>query len=535
MAPTHPELLDWLGREFIQRGWSMKAMHRLIVTSATYRQISKARPDLAEKDPRNLLLARQERLRLDAEILRDAALSASGLLAPEIGGPSVHPPQAAGVYSFTQNTKKWPTDTGPNRFRRALYTMFYRAAPYPLFTTFDAPNFQSVCTRRARSDTPLQALTVANDATFVEMAQGLAARLLREDSAEDPGARLRRAFMLCLSREPSQKELAILRDYCARQEAGFRNDLANPPRRSFHPSWRNPAFHQRLAAATVCAMRAIFNTDNFITREMTKPTMKTMTPQQIGETERRITHDMTRRHFFGRSAMGLGALALNQFLSEDGFGAVKIDPAAPMFPRPPQLPSRVKNVIYLFMAGGPSQLELFDDKPKLREFTGKAPPASFMKGKRFAFLKGNETLLGSVRKFERVGQCGMTLSELLPHHKTIADEVCWLQGMNTDVFNHGPAKLFMNTGVQAPGRPSMGSWVTYGLGSESRNLPGFVVLQSGPRGPRGGSALWSSGFLPTSFQGVPFRSSARPDSESPQSRRSDSHIASAISTTPCQP
>ncbi|HYR57341.1 MAG TPA: DUF1553 domain-containing protein, partial [Chthoniobacteraceae bacterium] len=176
--PTHPELLDWLARTFIERGWSMKAIHRLIVTSATYRQSSKARPELAEKDPRNLLLARQERVRVEAEIVRDAALSASGLLDPTIGGPSVHPPQAEGVYTFTQNKKKWDADAGPNRFRRALYTTFYRAAPYPLFSTFDAPDFQSVCTRRARSNTPLQALTVANDPAFLEIAAGLARRAL---------------------------------------------------------------------------------------------------------------------------------------------------------------------------------------------------------------------------------------------------------------------------------------------------------------------------------------------------------------------
>jgi Protein of unknown function (DUF1553)/Protein of unknown function (DUF1549)/Planctomycete cytochrome C len=265
-APTHPELLDWLAREFVQRGWSMKAMHRLIATSATYRQSSRARPDLAEKDPRNLLLARQERVRLDAEILRDAALSASGLLDPTIGGPSVHPPQAAGVYAFTQNTKKWTTDTGPNRFRRALYTLFYRAAPYPLFTTFDAPDFQSTCTRRARSDTPLQALTVANDAAFVEMAQGLAARLLQEDASDDPTARLRRAFLLCLSREPSEKELKILRAYCARQEEDFRNDpgAANA---LLTDSLRKTGIPPERSAAAVCAARAIFNMDNFITRE----------------------------------------------------------------------------------------------------------------------------------------------------------------------------------------------------------------------------------------------------------------------------
>ncbi len=225
------------------------------------------------------------------------------------------------------------------------------------------------------------------------------------------------------------------------------------------------------------------------------------------ELERRLLHDRTRRHFFQDCAVGLGAIALNQLIGDKARAeGVKLNPAEPMAARAPQFPAKVKNVIYLFMAGGPSQLELFDPKPKLVELSGKAPPKSMMEGKRFAFLKGNETLLGSVRKFDRYGQCGMALSELIPHHRKIVDDVCWLRGMTTDVFNHGPAKLFMNSGFQAPGRPSMGSWVTYGLGSESKNLPGFVVLQSGPRGPRGGNSLWSSGFLPTSFQGVPFRS-----------------------------
>ncbi len=235
-----------------------------------------------------------------------------------------------------------------------------------------------------------------------------------------------------------------------------------------------------------------------------------MTPQQSAELDRRFTHALTRRHFFRRCGVGLGTIALHQMLREEGRAAVQIDASAPMAPRQPPLPAKAKNVIYLFMAGGPSQLDLFEDKPKLTEFTGQTPPPSMMQGRRFAFLKGNETLLGTKRKFERVGQCGMTLSELLPYHRQIADDVCWLRGMTTDVFNHGPAKLFMNTGFQAPGRPSMGSWATYGLGSESRDLPGFVVLQSGPRGPRGGNSLWSSGFLPTSFQGVPFRSSGDP-------------------------
>jgi len=223
-------------------------------------------------------------------------------------------------------------------------------------------------------------------------------------------------------------------------------------------------------------------------------------------------HDQTRRHFFGSCGVGLGTIALNQLLSGDASAkhVPVIDPANPMAERNSPLRARAKNVIYLHMAGAPSQLELFENKPKLNELSGKTPPPSLMKGKRFAFLKGNETLLGSTRKFGRYGECGMDLSEMFPHHRKIVDEVTWLRGMTTDVFNHGPAKLFINTGFQAPGRPSMGAWVTYGLGCEAESLPGFVVLQSGPRGPRAGNSLWSSGFLPTSFQGVPFRGKGDP-------------------------
>lgn len=218
-----------------------------------------------------------------------------------------------------------------------------------------------------------------------------------------------------------------------------------------------------------------------------------------------------RREFLHHGGLGIGALALQSLLMKDAAAApVKINPTNPLSPRLPPLTAKAKRVIYLFMAGGPSQLELFEDKPKLREFSGQTPPPSLLAGKRFAFLKGNEKLLGNTRQFDRYGECGMTLSELLPYHRQIVDKVCWLRGMTTDVFNHGPAKLFMNTGFQAPGRPSFGSWVTYGLGSDADDLPGFVVLQSGPRGPRAGASLWSSGFLPTSFQGVPFRGKGDP-------------------------
>jgi hypothetical protein len=211
---------------------------------------------------------------------------------------------------------------------------------------------------------------------------------------------------------------------------------------------------------------------------------------------------VTRRHFFERCGVGLGAMALNSLLEERTSAAVPS-------PRTHYAP-RAKAVIFMFMAGGPSQLDLFTDKPLLRRHHGELPPQSYLDGKRFAFLKGTEKLLASSRRFARYGECGQQLSDLLPYHRGIVDDVCWLHGMKTDVFNHGPAKLFTNTGSPQPGRPSMGSWVTYGLGSEADDLPGFVVLQSGPRGPRAGSSLWSSGFLPTTFQGVPFRNGPEP-------------------------
>ena len=212
-----------------------------------------------------------------------------------------------------------------------------------------------------------------------------------------------------------------------------------------------------------------------------------------------LLHD-TRRHFFRDCGVGVGSMALSTLLSGQSSAAS----VSPLTPRKPHFPAKAKAVIYLFMAGGPSQLELFSPKPELNKLGGQKVPESFTKGKRFAFIKGDAKLLASARKFAKYGDCGMDLSELLPHQREIADDVTWIRSMKTDVFNHGPAKVFMNTGSPQFGRPGMGAWVTYGLGSESQNLPGFVVLQSGPRGPRGGAAMWSNGFLPSVYQGVPF-------------------------------
>jgi hypothetical protein len=220
----------------------------------------------------------------------------------------------------------------------------------------------------------------------------------------------------------------------------------------------------------------------------------------------------TRRHFFSRCGVGVGQVALASLLSDGRLFSAK--GANPLAPKPPHFAARVKSVIYLFMAGAPSQFELFDYKPKLQEFDGKTAPESILKGKRFAFMdsftKEPPKLLGTRREFKRYGKSGLYFSELLPNIGSVADDIAMISGISTDNFNHGPAKCFINTGSTRFGRPSIGAWATYGIGSESEDLPGFVVLQSGPRGPRGGAALWGSGFLPTAYQGVPFRSGGDP-------------------------
>lgn len=221
---------------------------------------------------------------------------------------------------------------------------------------------------------------------------------------------------------------------------------------------------------------------------------------------------VTRRQFFSRCGLGLGSVALASMLSDQKLFGADFKLKNPLAPKPPQFPAKVKNVIFLFMAGGPSQLEMFDYKPKLIELNGQDIPQSYIAGKRFAFMNTSHgvKLLGARREFKQHGSSGMWVSDLLPHTATIVDEITMVKSAATNLFNHAPAKLFMNTGSGIFGRPSMGAWVTYGIGSEASNLPGFVVLQSGPRGPRGGSANWTSGFLPSTYQGVPLRGQGEP-------------------------
>ncbi len=262
--PSHPELLDWLATEFIARGWSMKSLHKLIVTSATYRQSSAYRPAVAKIDPANRLLARQSRLRLEAEIIRDAALATSGLLTRTIGGKGVYPPQPDGVYAFTQNDKKWKANTDEDRYRRGMYTYFWRSQPFPALMTFDFPEANVTCTRRVRSNTPLQALTLANDISFVETARALARRITTETSPDDE-ERIRFAFQLCLAREPSSLEMRRLELLIRQQREAYAADEAAAAK--LWGATKNDKDDIVELAAWTAFSRVLMNLDEFITRE----------------------------------------------------------------------------------------------------------------------------------------------------------------------------------------------------------------------------------------------------------------------------
>ncbi|RLS69419.1 MAG: DUF1553 domain-containing protein [Planctomycetota bacterium] len=259
--PSHPELLDWLASDWVDSGWSLKHLIHRIVTSETYQQSSAWREEIAQVDPANRMLARQSRIRLDAEILRDRALSASGAICLRVGGPSVHPPQPAGVYNFTQTTKTWKEDTGANRYRKTMYTEFFRSAPYPLFTTFDSPDFSTVCTRRSRTNTPLQALTLANDPVFWELAELLVQRAKRESDPLSVEQRIHRMVLLAWCRDPSREELERLNEFYRATQEYYRQNPAE-----IHTAPGTQAADPDEAAYAQVA-RVLLNTDEFVNRE----------------------------------------------------------------------------------------------------------------------------------------------------------------------------------------------------------------------------------------------------------------------------
>lgn len=277
--PSHPELLDWLAAELQHSGWRLKPLHRLIVTSNTYRQSAAVRQELLDSDPYNILLARQNRLRVESEIVRDLALSVSGLLNPAVGGPSIRPPQAAGIADLTYaDSAKWIETTGPDRYRRGLYVWFQRTSPFPSMVTFDAPEANLSCIRRERSNTPLQALTLLNDVVFAECANALGKRMMRTDSDQQgvpedsvnasAEARIRRGFLCCLSRAPSQRELGALKSLYDDTLQICHDDPTRAAEIVGHADGDGrDSTSLAETAACIAVARVLINLDEFLTRE----------------------------------------------------------------------------------------------------------------------------------------------------------------------------------------------------------------------------------------------------------------------------
>ncbi|MCA9165786.1 MAG: DUF1501 domain-containing protein, partial [Planctomycetales bacterium] len=230
-----------------------------------------------------------------------------------------------------------------------------------------------------------------------------------------------------------------------------------------------------------------------------------LTPQQESARQR------TRRHFLRDCQVGLGAMAFASLSSSSSSAAkIDIDPANPLQLRAPHFPAKAKHIIYLHMAGSPPHLDIFDYKPELVKRDGEDCPDEILNGRRFAFTSGKPKLMGTPRKFAQYGETGTWLSDAVPHFRRVVDDIAVVKSMNTDQFNHAPAELLVYTGSPRSGRPSLGAWVTYGLGSENENLPGFVVLISSGSNPSAGKSVWGSGFLPSVFQGVQCRSKGDP-------------------------
>ncbi len=435
-------------------------MHRLIVTSHTYRQSSADRPDLREKDPHNYLLARQQRLRLDAEIVRDVALAASGLLSPKLGGPPVYPPIPDGVM-------------GQGQVKRSLDGEQRRGQVPPRPLHLRLSRHAAALAERLRCARRLQHLHAPHPQQHAAAGAHAAERQrlfrVRHRAGEDHPTRT-------ASKPPSA---------AARRGRRSADELA---------------VLEKLD--TLTAARALLEP-----RRNRDPRMNAMNPDHS-------LRDMTRRHFFSRCS---DRARLHRARLADGgarTGRAALRRCTIRWSRSRRIfPPKAKNVIFLFMAGGPSQLELFDHKPKLTELNGQPIPESYTEGKRFAFMDSSHRREParprsvSSSSTARAARGSAICCRTPPASSTTSasSSTC-----KTDLFNHAPAKLFMNTGSGLFGRPSMGSWVTYGLGSECDDLPGFVVLQSGPRGPRGGAVLWGSGMLPTTYQGVPLRNQGDP-------------------------
>ena len=451
--PVHPELLDWLATEFIRTGWDTRAMQRLIVTSATYRQSSKVTAALLEKDPENRLLARASRLRLPAEMIRDTALAASGLLNGDIGGPSVFPYQPGGLWeemAFGEgfSAQAYEQSHGKDLYRRGMYTFWKRTVPPASMATFDAPDREKCTARRALTNTPLQALVLMNDPDVCRSgARDGAARAARrsEERPRPPGSRLSPRHRADADRQGARR-------------------AQRPPREATGDVRSRPAggteARERRRVRPRSARRSR-DTRGLDRGREHDPESGRDDHQTIGtpmSIQRDLDLHLTRRQLFGLTARGIGVAALGSLLGSNVLTASQSSPAARNartggLTSLPHFTPKAKRVIFLHQSGGPSQLETFDYKPALAKYQGTQIPDSVRQGQRVAQTMGQSLLpvASSPFGFAQHGKSGTWVSDLLPHTAKIVDDITVIKTMYTDAINHDPAITFIQTGFQQPG------------------------------------------------------------------------------------
>ena len=422
-------------------------------------------------------------------------------------GPPVQPPQPVnGLAAAFGASTDWQTSTGEDRHRRALYTRWRRNLPYPSMITFDVPE-RAVCSvRRVRTNTPLQALVTLNDPVYVEAAQALARRILT-DRGTDAAARAAFGFRRCCRGRPhdaeSQRLVALVRagaDALA-AEPGTAPLLATKPLGPLPPEM-DAARRRGLDGRRQRALEPRRNPHETLSDAMARSIHARST------TISRLA-SQTRRHFLRDGSLGLGGLALaDRSLATGPRAAPDADPFAP---RPPHFPAKVKNVIFLRMSGGPPHLDLFDYKPELVKRNGQDCPASLTRASGSPSPAARPSCWARRRSSPSTARAAPGCRRRCRELAEVADELTFIKSMYTDQFNHAPAELLLSPAFRArPGRPSLGSWVTYGLGSENRDLPGFIVFVSGGSLPSAGKSGWGSGFLPSVYQGVQCRTGGDP-------------------------
>ena len=422
--------------------------------------------------------------------------------------PSVKPYQPDLYWSALNFPKRdYSPSQGEELYRRGVYIYWQRTFLHPSLAAFDASTREECTVNRVNSNTPLQALVLLNDPIFVEAERVFAQNALKK-GGPTLNARISWAFLQAVGRTPQPKEEQILADLYQKSYADFR---ANPQRAT------SLLQVGRVAGGEGPAPRRSGRHDHGDARhrELHETIRRDGIEESKMDPKQAIARDINRRTFLGYGVSGLGMFALNGLMNPLLFGAEtpKVYTSKGVV-NPLHFPPRAKRVIFLYQAGGPSHLETFDPKPKLAELDGKPMPESFTKGQQIAQLQGKKLIcFGPQYKFKRFGKAGLEMCELFPELGSVADDLCIVRSMTTEQINHDPAHAVMNSGIIIAGRPSMGSWVFYGLGSEAEDLPGFIVLISSGRGGQMqpiASRQWSSGFLPSKFQGVKFNAIGDP-------------------------